>query len=87
VVKQLLLSQVNVDIKNNELYSLPSPLSAQSLVLDAHVRVGLDESPDWSVHWVSLFGWYGWWLLYGKHVPAGLCISNANGKISSLCIP
>jgi hypothetical protein len=64
VVKQLLLSQANMDIKNNvssdNWDKLPSPLSAQSLVLNAHVRVGLDGSPDWSVGgWVGVFGWYG----------------------------
>jgi hypothetical protein len=85
VVKQLLLAQANVDIDNNvnsdNWDKLPSPLSAQSLVLDAHVRMELDGSPDWSVGgWVGVVGWYGWWLLYGKHVP-GLCISNANGKV------
>jgi hypothetical protein len=36
---------------------LPSPLSAQSLVLDAHVRVGIDGSPEWSLGgWVCLVG-------------------------------
>jgi hypothetical protein len=35
--------------------------------------------------WVDMFGWYGWWLLYGKHVP-GLCISNANGKCNNINI-
>ena len=62
VVKQLLLSQANVDIENN--VSSAHLLCQHNYVrFDTHVRVELDESPDWLVdQWVGGCGQWEWCL-------------------------
>jgi ankyrin repeat protein len=51
MVKQILLSQVNVDVKNNVSSAICS-VSTNTLILNAYVRVELDGSPARLVGWV-----------------------------------